>query len=212
MKFIKLNLYRTLLMCAGFMISAFGSALYVYSGLGADAFNLMVQGVSGVLGLAIGTTSSLIQFIFLALLIFASRPLIGIGTFGGTVLIGMVMNLCEIFLQPQLAHAGLLMRMLCVMLAPIIVGTGVAMVNLASMGVAPNDILSVWLFPRQKKLPYRAVRIIYDVVQLAIGLALGGVVGIGTVLSAVLTGPAIQAASGVLEKLTPQQMQNVSLK
>ena len=43
MKFIKLNLYRTLLMCAGFMISAFGSALYVYSGLGADAFNLMVQ-------------------------------------------------------------------------------------------------------------------------------------------------------------------------
>lgn len=208
MKFIKLNLYRTLLMCAGFMISAFGSALYVYSGLGADAFNLMVQGVSGVLGLAIGTTSSLIQFIFLALLIFASRPLIGIGTFGGTVLIGMVMNLCEIFLQPQLAHAGLLMRVLCVMLAPIIVGTGVAMVNLASMGVAPNDILSVWLFPRQKKLPYRAVRIIYDVVQ----LALGGVVGIGTVLSAVLTGPAIQAASGVLEKLTPQQMQNVSLK
>lgn len=212
MKFTKLNLCRTLLMCAGFMISAFGSALYVYSGLGADAFNLMVQGVSGVLGLAIGTTSSLIQFIFLALLIFASRPLIGIGTFGGTVLIGMVMNLCEIFLQPQLAHAGLLMRMLCVMLAPIIVGTGVAMVNLASMGVAPNDILSVWLFPRQKKLPYRAVRIIYDVVQLAIGLALGGVVGIGTVLSAVLTGPAIQAASGVLEKLTPQQMQNVSLK
>ena len=212
MKFIKLNLYRTLLMCAGFMISAFGSALYVYSGLGADAFNLMVQGVSGVLGLAIGTTSSLIQFIFLALLIFASRPLIGIGTFGGTVLIGMVMNLCEIFLQPQLAHAGLLMRVLCVMLAPIIVGTGVAMVNLASMGVAPNDILSVWLFPRQKKLPYRAVRIIYVVVQLAIGLALGGVVGIGTVLSAVLTGPAIQAASGVLEKLTPQQMQNVSLK
>lgn len=151
-------------------------------------------------------------FIFLALLIFVSRPLIGIGTFGGTVLIGMVMNLCEIFLQPQLAHAGLLMRVLCVMLAPIIVGTGVAMVNLASMGMAPNDILSVWLFTRQKKLPYRAVRIIYDVVQLAIGLALGGVVGIGTVLSAVLTGPAIQAASGVLEKLTPQQMQTVSLK
>lgn len=56
------------------------------------------------------------------------------------------------------------------------------------------------------------MRIIYDVVQLAIGLALGGVVGIGTVLSAVLTGPAIQAASGVLEKLTPQQMQTVSLK
>lgn len=169
MKFTKLGLYRTLLMCAGFMISAFGSALYVYSGLGADAFTLMVQGVSGVLGLAIGTTSSLIQFIFLAFLIFVSRPLIGIGTFGGTILIGMVMNLCEIFLQPQLAHAGLLMRVLCVMLAPIIVGTGVAMVNLASMGMAPNDILSVWLFTRQKKLPYRAVRIIYDVVQLAIG-------------------------------------------
>lgn len=201
MKFTKLGLYRTLLMCAGFMVAAFGSALYVYSGLGADAFNLMVQGVSGVLGLAIGTTSSLIQFIFLAFLIFVSRPLIG-----------MVMNLCEIFLQPQLAHAGLLMRVLCVMLAPIIVGTGVAMVNLASMGMAPNDILSVWLFTRQKKLPYRAVRIIYDVVQLAIGLALGGVVGIGTVLSAVLTGPAIQAASGVLEKLTPQQMRTVSLK
>lgn len=34
MKSIKLNLYRSLLMCAGFMISAFGSALYVYSGLG----------------------------------------------------------------------------------------------------------------------------------------------------------------------------------
>lgn len=161
MKSIKLNLYKTLLMCAGFMISAFGSALYVYSGLGADAFNLMVQGVSGVLGRA---------------------------------------------------HAGLLVRVLCVMLAPIIVGTGVVMVNLASMGMAPNDILSVWLFTRQKKLPYRAVRSIYDVVQLAIGLALGGVVGIGTVLSAVLTGPAIQAASGVLEKLTPQQMQTVSLK
>ena len=72
MKFTKLGLYRTLLMCAGFMVAAFGSALYVYSGLGADAFNLMVQGVSGVLGLAIGTTSSLIQFIFLAFLILSA--------------------------------------------------------------------------------------------------------------------------------------------
>lgn len=212
MKISKYNVYRLVMMCAGFMISALGSALYVYSGLGSDAFNLMVQGVASVLGLGIGTTSSLIQFLFLALLLVVSRPLIGIGTFGGTVLIGLVMNLCELFLQPQLAQAGLLVRLLCVLLAPVIVGTGVAMVNLASLGMAPNDILSVWLFTRQHRWPYRGIRIGYDVVQLCIGLSLGGMVGIGTVLSALLTGPAIQAASAVLEKITPRQIQTVSLK
>ena len=65
-----------------------------------------------------------------------------------------------------------IVRCLGVVIAPVLVGIGVAMVQTAGLGMVPNGLL-----------------------QFVIGLLLGGVFGIGTVISALLTGPSIQWAS-----------------
>ena len=48
---------------------------------------------------------------------------------------------------------------------------------------------------KAQRLPFSAVRIGVDAVSFLAGAILGGTVGIGTIVSVVLTGPAIQLAS-----------------
>ncbi len=169
---MKQYLQRVLLICAGFFIIGTGGSVFVYSNLGADPLNLLSQGAAGIFHLPVGTVNSLLQLLFFLILLLIARRRIGLGTIIGIFLIGFVMNLWALLLSPWLEQAPLVVRCLGVVIAPVLVGIGVAMVQTADLGMVPNDLL-----------------------QFVIGLLLGGVFGIGTVISALLTGPSIQWAS-----------------
>ena len=58
-------------------------------------------------------------------------------------------------------------------------------------GTGPNDLVAVVLSDKLRK-PFGPVRIGVDLTFALVGLALGGVVGLGTVICAFLVGPAAQ--------------------
>lgn len=183
----------------GQSLSAAGSALMVAIGLGADAYNVMIQGLSGVAHIRHGTMSSVMLFLLLLPALRRGRSRIGPGTVISIFLVGGVVNLVQPVFAP-LRFAPLVVRLLLVPLIPLVIGAGIALVQAADLGMASNDILPLLLFERQKRLQYRTVRILYDAVQCALGLCLGGVVGVCTVASLLLTGPAIQAVLSMLRR------------
>lgn len=198
-------------LCAGLVISGIGCSLYVSCGLGSDAFNVMGQGISRVTGIRIGDAFSIIQAGMLFLVFLLRRRAIGIGTLCGTFVIGAVMNLWALLLTPVLAETGLALRLCALATAPAFIGLGVSLVKLSGLGMTPCDILILILHDLLRPLQFRTVRILCDGTMFAVGLVLGGTVGIGTVLSVLLTGPCIQAASTMLSgvvRVRPQAQAN----
>ncbi len=187
-------------LCIGFLVAGLGSTLFVYSGLGSDPFNVLAQGIAGRVGTQVGTMNYTLElFLLLGVLVYR-RKAIGPGSIIGSVVIGTVMNFYAWLLAPFFQSAGVVMRVCCICAAPLLVGVGVALVQLSDWGLIPCDIVPLLLHERAGRLQYRTVRMLYDLLMLVTGLLLGGTVGLGTVFSALLTGPCIQFALGRLRK------------
>lgn len=196
---MRLISWRALLcLCLGFVFSGIGASLYIYCGLGADAFNVLNQGLARSLGIQVGTASCLTQGVLLALVLPFGKPYLGVGTLLGSFLIGCVMNVCAIVFSSPLQTANLALRLCFLALAPFFVGFGIALVRRSNLGLTPYDVVPLLLHRKTHNLAFFAVRISVDAFSLLIGTILGGTIGIGTILSVVLTGPAIQIAAAIL--------------
>ena len=74
------------------------------------------------------------------------------------------------------------------------------------LGVAPYDAAAFLLHkgitknPKCRKLPFRAVRIPYDLLACAICLLLGGSIGIVTLFISLFLGPVVDKTSDFLKK------------
>lgn len=193
-------------LCAGFLSSGISCSLYVSCGLGADAFNLMTQGISQVLEISVGNAFYVIQGTMLLAVFLLRRREIGLGTLLGTFLVGAVMNLWSLLLTPLLDAAAWGIRFCCLLTAPAFTGLGISLVKHSGFGLTPCDILAQILHDWSHGLQFRTVRIFYDGVMFLTGLLLGGTAGIGTVLSVLLTGPCIQTVSGLLSAHTGRRV------
>lgn len=184
----------------GQTMAATGASLMIALNWGSDAYNILTQGLAMQLNLAHGTMSSIMQFVILVLCIPKGRRRIGLGTVICIVLVGSVVNtMIPVFTPVQ--QAAFPIQVFCMFLIPIMIGCGVAFVQLADVGMSSNDLLPLLFFEMQHKFQFRTVRILYDAVQCVIGLFLGGIIGVSSVVSLVLTGPIIQATVGALRKL-----------
>ena len=187
-------------LCAGFASSGISCSLYVSCGLGSDAFNVMTQGLSDTLHIQAGNAFYVIQGTMLALVLALRRREIGPGTLLGTFLVGAIMNLWSVLLTPLLASSGFWVRLCCTAAAPVFTGLGISLVKRSGFGLTPCDILTLIFHSWLPRLQFRTVRMFYDGAMFLAGVLLGGTIGVGTVLSVLLTGPCIQAAAALLDR------------
>jgi uncharacterized membrane protein YczE len=91
----------------------------------------------------------------------------------------------------DIASYNIIIRIFLLVLVSFIIAIGFSILSATNLGFAPND--SVYFIVSDKiKIEYRWVRMVTDLCYLIIGFLLGGVVGIGTIISALLTGPFVQ--------------------
>lgn len=196
-------LLSILLLVLGVLCIGTGCALFVNSNLGSDPCNVMAQGIAIHLHIQTGTANSLIQAFFFLVALVWDRKYLGISSILGVVMIGPIMNLWEGFLVNTLQVAPVLIRFAsCAFVTPFIIGIGVALVQKSNLGMIPNDITAYLISERTNKLSFKTIRIIYDLIQVIIGVLLGGMFGIGTVASALMQGPFMQLGANIIGKLT----------
>jgi uncharacterized membrane protein YczE len=157
------------------------------SGLGVGPWDAFHQGLHLHLGVGIGTASIGVGIIVLLLsLPLGIRP--GVGTAANVVLIGLFTDLLLPVLPPARGLAwGLGYHLTGIALAGYFTGVYIA----AGLGKGPRDGLVLALAARWR-WPVRRVRTLVEVAVLGAGWALGGTLGVGTLLFAVLIGPSMQ--------------------
>ena len=111
--------------------------------------------------------------------------------------VAIVNNAWAGILKPLFQTAPLSVRAVCVILAPVMVGLGIALEQYSNTGMVPNDLFPLLIFERQRRFQYRTVRIIFDFSELFLSIVLGatlsnGDIGLGTITAALLIGPSLQ--------------------
>src|SRR5437016_5925947 len=174
---------RLVQLYGGLLLYGVSSSLLVLAGLGLDPWDVFHQGLSRTIGLAIGTWAILVGVVVLLLWIpLRQRP--GIGTLSNVVVVGGTMDLV-------LGHVhsphGMAARIACLVCGVFLNGVATGAYIGAGLGPGPRDGLMTGLAARGHSI--RVVRTVLEVAVLAGGWALGGTVGIGTVVYALAIGP-----------------------
>ena len=176
---------RLLLLLAGLLLYGVSSGLMLQAGLGQMPWAVLHQGLSRTFGLSIGTWTILVgALVLLAWVPLRLRP--GVGTVGNVLVLGLALDL-TLALVP--APDTLPVRVPLLLAGIVLNGVATGAYIGAGLGAGPRDGLSTGLAARGLSL--RVVRTSIEVGVLAAGWALGGNVGVGTVLYALTIGPLV---------------------
>ncbi|MGW3953803.1 membrane protein YczE [Streptomyces sp. NPDC004752] len=178
---------RLIQLYAGLALYGASSALLVEAGLGLEPWNVLHQGLARRTGLTIGVVSIVVGAAVLLLWIpLRQRP--GLGTVSNVFVVGLALD-GTLALVPD-AHA--LAARIPLLLAGIVVnGAATGLYIAARFGPGPRDGLMTGLHRRTSR-SIRLMRTAIEVAVVVTGFALGGTVGVGTLLYAVSIGPLAQ--------------------
>lgn len=196
MKNLKELLVRLLILLLGLVIAHLGVTLFLLSDLGADPFNVLVQGLYRLSGAALGWSwlthgrvHIAVCLLIILVLLIVDKSYVGPGTLVCMALGGPIIDLFSLVLAPLFALMTTpLPRYLALAAGCVILAFGMTMVIRSEAGTGPNDLVAVVLADKLKK-KFSVLRVIVDFSFVLVGALLGGVFGVGTLICAFLVGP-----------------------
>lgn len=198
---------RVVLLLLGLWIAHLGVTLFLQTNLGSDPFNVFVQGLFRAIpwpdwaGMTHGRVHLLVSLLIMVVLLVVDRSYVGVGTVLCMALGGPIIDVYTLWLSPFLNETlPLVVRVPLLAVGCVILAFGMTIVIRSQAGTGPNDLVAVVLSDKSGK-PFGPVRIGVDLTFALVGFALGGVVGVGTIICAFLVGPAAQLFFPVSEKI-----------
>jgi uncharacterized membrane protein YczE len=171
----------------GLTLYGVSMALMIRSGLGLDPWDVLHEALSRRTGLTFGTVTAIVGVVVLAGWIpLRQRP--GIGTVANILVIAVAVD-AALAVVP--APSPLAVRIVMLVAGIVLNGLATAAYIGVRLGPGPRDGLMTG-FTARTGLSIRLVRTAIEVTVLATGWALGGTVGLGTVLYALAIGPVTQ--------------------
>jgi uncharacterized membrane protein YczE len=177
---------RVVQLVIGLVAFGFGIALMLQSRLGVPPWDVLHQGLAERFGLTVGIWSIIVS-VFVLILWLPIREPYGVGTLLNALIIGVAIDAFALVVPAPdqlVARIGLLVAGI------VIIGFASGMYIGARLGPGPRDGLMTGLAKRGPSV--RLTRTIIEIVVLAIGWALGGTFGVGTIAFALFIGPIVQ--------------------
>jgi uncharacterized protein len=190
---------RGVALVAGLFLFAVSIVMQLESELGLSPWDTLHQGIAKHTPLSFGAANIVVGAVVLAIA-WGLGAKIGIGTVANAVLIGaFIQALAAIPQVDDLSSQPLGVRIALLAVSMPIVGLGSALYIGAWFGAGPRDSLMVVL-GRRTGIRLGVVRTAIELCALAAGWALGGTVGVGTVVFALGIGPAVEAGFWALQR------------
>jgi uncharacterized membrane protein YczE len=167
----------------GIVVLSAGITLILQAKLGVSPFDVLHQGLARITGLSFGTVVVLLGLAILVVWIPLGQRF-GIGTIINTLTVGFIVDAFLHFVgqPPELA-----LRWPMLLGGIVVTAVGMGLYIGAGLGPGPRDGLMTGIAAKGPSI--WVVRTVLELTALAVGWALGGDVGIGTVLFAFGIGP-----------------------
>jgi uncharacterized membrane protein YczE len=192
-----LSFSRVAILFFGLAIFGLGDALVVQSNLGNAPWTVFAQGLSFRTGLSLGWATFVTGcFVLLIWVPLRERP--GFGTLANIVIISAAIEFgVSVFPLQETLIGGLASALIGIAL----VGLGSALYITCGLGPGPRDGAMTGIHQRTGVRVGR-VRMGIEVTVLIVGALLGGKLGLGTALFALLIGQSVAISFGIVARLT----------
>ncbi len=188
---IKIMIKKSIMVVIGTVISALGISLFFALNIGSDPISVLVDGEHVLLKLDYGTVETINNCILVVVGLIFARKYLHIGTVIGALSVGPLMNIFVPILNNIISDSvGFFARFMLLFPAVALLGFGIAVVISVNFGVGAMEILALSLRDATK-LKLQWVKIGLDVIFTISGYLMGGIVGAGTFVGVLLTGPVI---------------------
>ncbi|NBO47079.1 MAG: hypothetical protein EB009_01920 [Actinobacteria bacterium] len=192
-----LSLSRIAILVFGLFIFGFGDSLIIIAELGNAPWSVLAQGVATRTSISIGSATFLISCLVLLFWIpLREKP--GFGTIANIVVIAIGIDVGIAFIETP---ESFIVKLLFVFTGIGLVGIGSALYITCALGPGPRDGWMTSLH-RRSGIPVGRVRTAIEISVFLAGWALGGRIGLGTALFALLIGYAVAAGFGVVSRIT----------
>lgn len=195
-KEIDTYLFGVFKLMLGFFLAALGIVFMINANLGLSPWDVLHQGITNVIPITIGQANIVVGIIVVISSMFLGVK-IGIGTILNTILVGVFIDLITITKVIPMVH-NLFIGILMLVLGMIFLGLGTCIYLSCELGCGPRDGLMTAL-TRITKKSVKLVRTTIEICALVCGWLLGGYVGIGTIITAIVLGYIIQLWCKILK-------------
>ncbi|NLG03240.1 MAG: hypothetical protein GX567_05370 [Clostridia bacterium] len=183
---------RVFMALTGVLIAGISVGLFRRSAFGTDPFQVLVSGISNQITIVgFGTLYMVINLLMLVAIFFLDKHYIGIATFINIFLLGYVVEFSDRIVGQIIGDSpSMLVRIILLIAGVVILCFASAVYFTADLGVSTYDAVS--LIMTDKKLgKFKYLRIASDLFCVLVGFLLGGIVGVGTLVTAFFMGPLI---------------------
>jgi uncharacterized protein len=190
---------RVVSLVVGLFLFALAIVCQLESRLGLSPWDTLHQGIAKHTPLSFGVANICVGAVVLAAA-WALGARVGLGTIANAVLIGaFIQGLTAIPAVDHLSSDSLGVRIGLLVLSMPVVGLGSALYIGAWLGAGPRDSLMVVLGERTG-IRLGVARAAIELCAVGAGFALGGTIGVGTVVFALCIGPAVEAGFWILQR------------
>lgn len=202
----------------GLLIMSFAMTLQVQANLGYGSWTVLNHGITNYLPLSLGTAQMLVSAIVIGIDLLAGQR-IGVGMLANMFIMGFFLDIFRLFIpeMPGMWAAGgginlmggLLPGMAMYLVSLPFFAMGTTLYMRAGLGAGPRDTLMVVVM-RWTGKSLAVCRNSLEMGALTVGFLLGGSVGVGTLMSAMLTGPVLQL-SNRLAGFSPKDVRHITI-
>ena len=192
---------KSLVVALGMLIYGIGTNFVLAANIGTDAVTAAVMGIYRLIGIcSFGTAQIIFSVIFVGAGFLLDRKKVRIGTVIATFSAGLFIDLFKPLIQGFLPADPVFSARITILIAGLLInGIAIAIYLSADFGIGAGEILAVIISEKQK-WQFRNVKIGSDLCMLVFGYLCGAVIGIGTIISAVMIGPVVQAVLHCIRK------------
>lgn len=176
-------------------------SLFIQSGLGSDPIGVLVRGISNSLNIRYGNANLIYNLLIIAIAAVVALKNVGMGTVLYSVCLGYIIDFYNWVFEPlQIGQLSFIYRLILFVTGVLLLSTALAMLINFKLGMNALDAV-IYKLNSVTKIPYSVLRTGCDILFTIIGVILGGVFGIGTVIAFVSTGFLVSRIVKLFDKL-----------
>jgi len=175
-----------IILCFGLILFGLGESLIITASAGMSPWTVLAEGLSITTGLSIGALTFIISLGVLLLWI-PLKQQAGVGTILNVIIIAAVIEWSLPYLPHPETYA---IQIIQAIVGTLLVGIASGIYLIANLGPGPRDGLMTG-FQKATNLPIAWVRVLLEITVISMGYALGGTIGLATIIFALGIGPAV---------------------
>lgn len=193
------NKEKVLLIFLSVNLIGIAVSLILQSGLGCDPIGLLCDGISHMFFISFGAASFLYNGLIIGIAMLVAGRNLGIGTIAYGLLSGVFIDIYQmVFSRFDLKSRGWVCVVLIFFVGEICMSLAFAILIQLKLGMTALDAVLVKL-KETTHIPYAYLKICVDILLVISGTLMGGIFGVGTIISALITGILIARFAGMIE-------------